>query len=74
MIVAELAPFSSTSLQQEERLIGYALYYFTYTALQGRVINLEDIFIKSEYRGETIKLALVQPTQFLQEMDMELCC
>ena len=59
VLLAELAPpadyvpaATSSSPEQNERLIGYALYYFTYSGCQGRVINLEDIFVKADYRSE----------------------
>ena len=59
MILAELAlpdspaPISSQAPQPQpgNSLIGYALYYFAYSTEQGRVIKLEDMFVKPEYRG-----------------------
>ena len=49
--VADPPPLSA-SMQKDERLIGYALYYFTYSTWQGRVLFLEDLFIRAPYRSK----------------------
>lgn len=32
-------------------VVGYGLYYFSYSTWKGRNIYLEDIYVKPEYRG-----------------------
>jgi hypothetical protein len=45
-------PLPSASMEKNERLVGYALYFNSYCAYQGRTITLEDLFIRSEYRSK----------------------
>ena len=42
----------SASMEKNEKLVGYAMYFFNYSACQGRVLFLEDLFIRAEYRSE----------------------
>ena len=42
----------SASMQKNERLIGYVLYYFNYSTWQGRSFYMEDLFIREPYRSE----------------------
>ena len=42
----------SASMEKDENLIGYALYFFNYSTWEGRVLYLEDLFIREEYRSE----------------------
>ncbi len=39
---------------KNERLVGYALYFFNYSTWEGRVLFLEDLFVRQQYRSETI--------------------
>ena len=42
----------SASMQKNERLIGYVIYYFNYSTWQGRSFYMEDLFIRKPYRSE----------------------
>jgi len=39
---------------------GFALYFYTYSTWKGRVLYLEDLFVKQEYRRKGIGLALLK--------------
>ena len=58
VILAEMrvtCPPSSATQDKTQSVIGYALYFFQYcTAVGGRVLHLEDLFIRSEYRSELL--------------------
>ncbi|CAG2114594.1 unnamed protein product, partial [Medioppia subpectinata] len=40
--------------------IGYALYYSKYNTWEGRTLWMEDLYVKSEYRGSGVGFALMQ--------------
>ncbi|XP_047105673.1 thialysine N-epsilon-acetyltransferase-like isoform X3 [Schistocerca piceifrons] len=40
------------------KLIGHALYFFSYSSQRGRTIYLEDIYVTPEYRGSKLGSAL----------------
>ena len=42
----------SDSMERDERIIGYALYFYNYSTWQGKVMFLEDLFVKEEYRSK----------------------
>ena len=42
---------SSSASASKERTVGYAMYY-TYSSFQGRVLHLENIYIRPQYRGK----------------------
>ena len=44
----------SSKMVRNERLVGYALYFFNYSTWEGRVLYLEDLFVRQQYRSETI--------------------
>ncbi len=46
------AQLPSASMEKDERLVGYALYFFNYSTWQGCVLFLEDLFIRAEYRSK----------------------
>ncbi|XP_072306492.1 diamine acetyltransferase 1-like [Eucyclogobius newberryi] len=46
-VIAELQPPSA----QELKVVGFAMYYFTYDPWVGKQLYLEDFFISQEYRG-----------------------
>lgn len=46
----------------EEEVVGISLYYPRYSTWQGRCYYLEDLYIKPEYRGEGLGLALLKAT------------
>lgn len=35
-------------------LVGYALYFYTYSTWDGRVLYMEDLYVKPEFRGTKI--------------------
>jgi len=37
----------------EKRVVGYAVYYFGYSTWKGKLMYLEDLYVKREYRGRT---------------------
>ncbi len=45
---------SASPPEQDDRVIGYALYYFTYNSQQGKTVYLEDVLINATYRGKFI--------------------
>lgn len=38
----------------DKKPCGFALYFYTYSTWEGRVLYLEDIFVPEEYRGKGI--------------------
>ena len=53
MLVAELTSDKpSSSTPHNDRIVGYAVYYYTYSMLQGRSLFLEDLCVKEEYRSK----------------------
>ena len=67
MIVAELtagevfvksAPnpdLLSSKMPHNDRIVGHALYYYTYSAREGRMLKVDDLFVREEYHGEWLK-------------------
>ncbi|XP_029437666.1 diamine acetyltransferase 2-like [Rhinatrema bivittatum] len=51
-LVAELHPEQRS--KDGFRVIGYALYFFTYSTWKGRSIFLEDLYVMPEFRGKGI--------------------
>lgn len=41
-------------------IVGYVLYYFVYPTILGKMLYMEDIYVKSEHRGKKIGLALLK--------------
>ena len=66
MIVAELttgevpvqsAPnpdLLSSKMPHNDRIVGHALYYHTYSSWEGRMLFVEDLFVGEEYRSELL--------------------
>lgn len=50
----------SETMEKNERLVGYALYYYTYSTWNGRAIYVEDLFVKEEYRS-TLFVIYISP-------------
>ena len=46
------SPLPSDSMEKNERLVGYAFYFFSYSTWEGRALHMEDLFIRAEYRSE----------------------
>jgi ribosomal protein S18 acetylase RimI-like enzyme len=38
----------------DEQIVGFALYYFSYSTWKGRALYLEDIYIKEDFRNRKI--------------------
>ena len=47
-------PLPSASMEKDEKLVGYALYFITYNSLDGRIMFLEDLYVRPEYRSELV--------------------
>ena len=41
----------SETMEKNERLVGYALYDYSYSPWNGRALYIEDLFVKEEYRS-----------------------
>ncbi|KAF4012337.1 hypothetical protein E5288_WYG000829 [Bos mutus] len=64
-LIRELAEYEKLSDQvkiSEEGpcVVGYGLYYFSYSTWKGRNIYLEDIYVKPEYRGQGIGSKIIK--------------
>ena len=42
----------SQKMQKNEKFVGYALYFSTYSTWEGRMLYMEDLCIRMEYRSE----------------------
>lgn len=47
----------STSMPHNDRIVGHALYFYTYSTWEGKSLYLEDLFVREEYRSELSSLA-----------------
>ena len=45
---------------QTNAIIGFALYYFSYSTWKGKCLYLEDLYVEPEYRGRGYGLALLK--------------
>ena len=56
--------------EYEGKLVGYVLYYFTYSTFEGKSMYMEDLYISPEYRNQNIGTKLwksvVQVRKILQ--------
>ncbi|XP_064391000.1 thialysine N-epsilon-acetyltransferase-like [Halichondria panicea] len=50
----------SSKMVKNERLVGYALYFFNYSTWEGRVLFLEDLFVRQQYRNTGFGTALMR--------------
>lgn len=48
----------SDSMVHDSSIVSYALYLITYSALDGKVLHLEDLFVRSEHRGKIIAFSI----------------
>nr|XP_006813022.1 PREDICTED: uncharacterized protein LOC102804803 [Saccoglossus kowalevskii] len=53
-----------------KKVIAYAIYYFTYSTWDGRMIFIEDIYVTPEHRGKGIGTALLKN---IIEIELEKC-
>lgn len=44
----------SEKMEKNDRLVGYALYYYTYSTWNGRALYVEDLFVREENRGRRL--------------------
>ena len=44
----------SQKMKKDEKLVGHVLYFYTYSMWQGRVLWIEDLFVRAEYRSKFI--------------------
>ena len=42
----------SSSMPHNDKIVGYALYFYSYSTLEGRCIFIEDICVREEYRSK----------------------
>ena len=42
----------SQKMKKDERLVGQALYFYIYSSVNGRVLYLDDLFVRAEYRSK----------------------
>ncbi|XP_064390999.1 thialysine N-epsilon-acetyltransferase-like isoform X2 [Halichondria panicea] len=50
----------SSKMVRNERLVGYALYFFNYSTWEGRVLYLEDLFVRQQYRNIGLGTAFIR--------------
>ncbi|XP_072753362.1 thialysine N-epsilon-acetyltransferase-like [Anoplolepis gracilipes] len=43
-----------------EKIIGYTIFYYTYTTWRGKVMYLEDLYVTSEFRGKHVGIKLLK--------------
>ena len=46
----------STSMPHNERTVGHALFFYTYSAREGRCLYLDDLCVREECRSEYISM------------------
>ncbi|XP_076435422.1 thialysine N-epsilon-acetyltransferase-like [Babylonia areolata] len=56
-LVAELVPEGSKE-EGRRPLIGYVMYYYTYSPWYGRTCTMEDLYVAQEHRGKGIGCAM----------------
>ena len=50
----KLAPnpdLPSSKMPHNDKIIGHALYYYAYSSWEGKVLYVEDLFVREEYRS-----------------------
>ncbi|XP_007950450.1 thialysine N-epsilon-acetyltransferase [Orycteropus afer afer] len=57
-VIAEILPAQDEP--QGLHVVGYGLYYFTYSTWKGRNVYLEDIYVMPEYRGQGIGSKIIK--------------
>ncbi|XP_029978812.1 diamine acetyltransferase 1-like isoform X4 [Sphaeramia orbicularis] len=50
-IIAEIQGESSSDVASDLKVVGFAMYYFTYDPWVGKQLYLEDFYVTEEYRG-----------------------
>lgn len=68
-----VAEWHGNSVEGEDSaIVGYALYFFTYSTWEGRCIYMEDIYVKQKFRGSGIGTHLLKAVA--QEGIRKRCC
>ena len=44
----------STSMPHDEKIVGHALYFYSYCTLEGKCLYLEDLCVREEFRSECV--------------------
>ena len=42
----------SSRMPHNDRIVGYALYFYSYSTREGKCLYLEDLLVREEYRSE----------------------
>ncbi|CAI8016283.1 Thialysine N-epsilon-acetyltransferase [Geodia barretti] len=50
----------STSMPHNDRIVGHALYFYTYSTWEGKCLHMEDLCVREQYRNRGIGTALMQ--------------
>ena len=48
----------SSAMPHDDRILGHALYFYTYSTWTGKCLFLEDLCVREEYRSESFLLSL----------------
>lgn len=65
--------FFAEVAETDGKIVGYALYFFSFSASQGRpILYLKDLYVKSEYRGCGLGTQLVK--QLARYAQKHNCC
>ena len=52
--------FYALVCQVNTKIIGYSIYFYTYSTWEGRVVYIEDIYVQESYRGKGIGTAFIK--------------
>ena len=44
----------SSSMPHNDRVVGHALYFYTYSTWEGKCLYIEDLCVREEYRSECV--------------------
>ncbi|XP_030205433.1 diamine acetyltransferase 1 [Gadus morhua] len=66
-----LAEWQEEQSNEEPKVIGFAMYYFTYDPWIGKVLYLEDFFVVEEFRGKGIGSKILK---LLSDLAIETRC
>ena len=58
----EKPSFGAIVAEQDDKIIGFSLFYIRYSTWKGRCLYLEDFLVNEEYRGEGIGKLLFEAT------------
>ena len=42
----------STSMPHNDRIVGHALYFYTYSTWEGKCLHMEDLCVREQYRSK----------------------